>query len=117
MNSEKFYIQLLKNTSAMYLTNLSDELRQRLDIFLPLFEQIQEYHATVFHPKLLECECDTVAICDLLKSTIVATDLKPYPIYSAYVTDAVSVIAEHVQAKVSLNLNSSSIFVPMGFGG
>lgn len=109
MNSEKFYIQLLKNTSAMYLTHLSYELLQRLETFMPLFEQIQRYHANVFHPKLLQCECNTVAICDLLRTTIAAGDLESYPLYSAYVTDAVSVIAEHVKTKVRVAIGDESV--------
>lgn len=101
MSSEKFYIQLLNNTSAIYLAHLTDEYKERLSSFLPLYRQIQQYHANHFHPKLLQCDCDTVAICDLLRATIGSADFEVYPLYSAFVTDAASLIAEYTRSKVS----------------
>lgn len=90
--SEKFYIQLLKNAVTTYLTDLPDGLRTSIEIFLKAFRRIRKFHTDTFHPKLLQCEMRTIAICDLIKSHLDNYDFNIYYKYAAYVHEALQMI-------------------------
>lgn len=91
-NSEKFYIQLLKNAATTYLHDLSDELRATLTVFLDTFDKIVKFHADTFYPKLLQCEMKIITICDLIKTHLDHYDFNVYFSYAAYVHEALHMI-------------------------
>lgn len=109
LNSEKYYIQLLKNVIAMHLSNLSDAFQEKLDSFLTAIKIIFSFHADSFQPKLLQCEMNTLPICDLIKTSIEAKDFNSYLNYAAFVTEAVSLI-------VGNNVRFEFLTRKIGFG-
>lgn len=91
-NSEKFYIQLLKNAATTYLSELSDDLRATLAVFLDTFEKIVKFHADTFYPKLLQCDMKIITICDLIKTHLDHSEFNAYFKYAAYVYEALQMI-------------------------
>lgn len=103
-NSEKFFIQLLKNAMKTYLIDLSDDLRTTLNTFLDAIQRIVKFHADTFHPKLVQCELKTITICDLIKTHLDNLDFHIYFKYAAYVHEALRLIRD-------FHLNSVRIFL------
>lgn len=91
-NSEKFYIQLLKNAATTYLHDLSDDLRATLTVFLETFNKIVKFHADTFYPKLLQCEMKIITICDMIKTHLDHYEFNIYFTYAAYVHEALHMI-------------------------
>lgn len=99
-NSEKFYIQLLKNAVSTFLANLPDDLRTNVETYLRAIKRIKKFHTDIFHPKLLLCEMKTIAICDLIKSHLESLDFNIYLKYAAYVHEALQMIRNFHQHSV-----------------
>lgn len=91
-NSEKFYIQLLKNAATTYLHDLPDDLRATLTVFLDAFDKIVKFHADTFYPKLLQCEMKIITICDMIKTHLDHNEFNIYCTYAAYVHEALHMI-------------------------
>lgn len=90
-NSEKFFIQLLKNAMTTYLTDLPDDLCNGVDTFLKSFRRITKFH-TEFYPQLIQCEMRTINICDLIKTHLDNSDFNIYFKYAAYAHEALQMI-------------------------
>lgn len=91
-NSEKFYIQLLKNAATTYLHDLPDDLRATLTVFLDTSDKIIKFHADTFYPKLLQCEMKIITICDMIKTHLDHNEFSIYFTYAAYVHEALHMI-------------------------
>lgn len=91
-NSEKYYIQLLKNATTTYLNELPVDLRATLNVFLDTFDKIVKFHADTFYPKLLQCDMKILTICDLIKTHLDHSEFNIYFKYAAYVHEALHMI-------------------------
>lgn len=96
MNSEKFYIQLLRNAITAYSSNLPEYLQSTLATYLKSIDSIAKFHADTFYPKLLECDMETTKICHLIKTHINSLDFNVYFDYAAYVNEAISLIGNEL---------------------
>lgn len=100
-NSEKFYIQLLKNAISTYLTDLPDDLRTNLKPYLNAINRIAKFHTEIFYPKLLQCDMKTITICDLIKTCLDSLEFNIYFKYSAFVHEALQLIQNLNSVRIS----------------
>lgn len=101
----------MKNAATTYLTELPDDLRSTLTVFLDTFDKILKFHADTFYPKLLQCEMKILTICDLIKTHLDHLEFNMYFKYAAYVHEALQMIQNiHLNA-VRIIANRESIYI------
>lgn len=85
----------MNNANTTYLTELPDDLRATLSVFLDTFEKIFKFHSDTFYPKLLQCEMKIITICDLIKTYLDHFEFNDYFKYAAYVHEALQMIQNY----------------------
>lgn len=88
LNSEKYYIQLLKNGITEYLSNLPENVGASISDFLIILKKILDLHENRIYPHILKCNLDAVKICSSIKLHIDSSDFKVYFKYAAHLSEA-----------------------------